>query len=151
MWPLLILVMVTSLAGYFTVSNQVMHPVAAYAVSDDLAANMRVYRRALIDYARSHPGVTGAIADSSLQLPSWYAKNPLWANVVTADTVTVYATKRPPETITLDIVKMSGNSIFTGEADASDHTLYSPVFGKTTIPVPAVVPHGVPVWISSIN
>lgn len=151
MWPLVILVILTSLTGYFSMSDQVMHPIATHAGMEDLAVNMRVYRRALINYARSNPGVTGVIADSSLAFPSWYRKNPLWTNIVTASSVTVYATKRPPETITMDIVRMSGNSAFTGEADASDHTLVSPVFGKTSISIPAAVPHGVPVWISSIN
>ena len=151
MWPLLILVMVASLTGYFTMSNHTRHPVATHADSGDLAANMRVYRRALVDHARSNPGVTGVVADGSLQFPPWYVKNPLWTNVVSAGTVIVYATRRPPETITQDIVRMSGNSIYAGEADASDHTLYSPVFGKTGIPIPATVPNGVPVWISSIN
>jgi hypothetical protein len=150
MWAMWILAGMAAITGLVGVTNEIRNPLPSNATAGDLAVSMREYRLAVVNYVRAHPSASGTVSEDSLQFPPWYVKNPLWKNTVSGGAVTVYAASLPPQSITLEIVKMSGNSIYAGEAVAS-HTLYSPVYGQTSIALPAAIPNGAPVWISSAN
>jgi hypothetical protein len=137
MWPMTMLMAVISLVGYAAISNQVREPIPG-ASSGDLAINMREYRLALQSYVAGHPSASGTVGDDKLQFPSWYTRNALWSNYVQSGTIVVYATKVPPQSITAEIVQMSGGSIFTGTADGTNHVLYSPAYGQTAIALSSV-------------
>jgi hypothetical protein len=151
MWAIWILFAIGSVAGYFTVARDVQGTTSVQARADDLAMNMGVYRAALVRYVTAHPGVNGVVQDSSIGLPSWYVRHPLWSNYVAGGTITVYANATPPVNITKEVVRLSHNSVFAGEANAITGTLHSPVYGDTNIPLPGVVPDRAPVWIATIN
>lgn len=151
MWAIMVLVSMISVTGFVSMANQIRTPISEVADSGDLAVNMREYRLAVVNYVRSNPTASGTIADEQLVFAPWYKRDPLWSNTVSGRVVTVYAKSRPRETITMAIVKMSGNSIYAGERDAATNTLYSPAFGPTTIALPPVIPAGAPVWIANLN
>ncbi|RJF92128.1 type IV pilus biogenesis protein PilM [Noviherbaspirillum saxi] len=151
MWAIWILFAIGSVAGYFTVARDVQDTVQVQARAEDLAMNMGVYRAALVRYVAAHPGVNGVVQDSSIGLPSWYVRHPLWSNHVAGGKITVYASAIPPVNITREIVRLSQNSMLAGEANAGAGTLHSPIFGDTNIPLPSIVPDRAPVWIATIN
>lgn len=155
MWMTMVLTALLSVAGFYTLADQVAHPSSIALKSSGLADSMSVYRAAVADYAASHASFSGAAAERELPFPAWYAPpSPrLWANHVAADgTVTIYALAVPAADIAAEIAGLSQNSIFAGEADTRTGTLHSPLFGDTGIALPAGIPieNGSPVWIDKV-
>jgi hypothetical protein len=156
MWMIWILMIMTSIAGYYSLSDQISSPPPESMKSADLAGSMAIYRAAVLRYATANPSFTGTVADSNLSFPTWYRplSPPLWTNYIAADgTIVIYASSLPPMTITSEIVSLSRNSVLAGQANAATHTLDSPVFGNNQIPLPAglSIPNGSPVWLAKRN
>lgn len=157
MWIMWIMVAMAAVTGYYSMKAEThLLPVAAMR-NENLAGNMAVYRGMVVRYLAAHPEITGpaAVSDEQLQtvFPEWYVPSSLWANHLSADgMITVYASTLPPMKISSHIVELSQRSIMAGEANAAlaPGLLYSPVFGNTTIPLPAgvAIPDGSPVWMA---
>ena len=118
MWAIWILAGMVAVSGYMMTSQEVRSPQINTLRSVDLAENMGIYRAAVLQYAKNNPTFIGTVPDASLTFPAYgYVKNPLWTNNVSGGTVVVYATAFPPVSITAEIVALSKNSIFAGEAN----------------------------------
>jgi len=151
MWAFWIVVAFAALVGGLTTADRVREADSAVLQAAALAANMAVYRTAVVARARSTPSFSGTVPDDALSFPAWYVRNPLWTNIVSGGMVTVYAAQQPPVYMTGELVQAARNSIFAGEARAATHTLYSPSVGDTGITLPPAVPDRVPVWMASLN
>lgn len=59
-------------------------------VSRNVGTSLRIYRRAVGNYADSNPGFDGAVGDAALGLPAWYRKPRGMGNVIAGGRVYVY-------------------------------------------------------------
>lgn len=158
MWIVWIVTALAAVSGFYSISTQRIETNLAAAKSEDLAANMAVYRNAVIEYLAANPGITGpaAVPDAALATvyPAWYRPWPNWANYLSADgMITIYAAAVPEQRITSQIEAESHHSILAGEANAAlgGGYLYSTRFGRTNIPLPdtITIPNGSPVWMAN--
>lgn len=104
-----------------------------------VSGNLAVYRNSVVNYARSNPGVTGAVADTALGLPTWFVRINGVNNYVAGGKGYVYYSTSRPEAAYM-IVKSSNNSIHAGINHGG--YLYNPISGTTTITLPAAIPDG---------
>lgn len=151
MWALVVLISMAAAVGSLMVSQEARTPATRVVVDDDLARNMALYRRLVIEHVRAHPGTTGSVGDEALAFPAWYTRHPAWHNTVLADgTVVVYATRHVSPTLTTRLEKMSLGSVLAGEVRRRDNGqpyLYTPRHGDTGIDLPALG-NGSVVWLA---
>src|SRR5260363_286465 len=71
-----------SLGLFFMQNQQRLQANALTGVAAAITGNMRVYRNAVGNYARTHTFVTGAVADTALEFPVWFRHRPDVQNYV---------------------------------------------------------------------
>jgi hypothetical protein len=158
MWNFLILMVMVSLAGFYTIFNKDDSALSGMPSSMPIAENMALYRTAVINYRHDHPDDDSAVVpqEALSQTPPWstlattspYAT---WANYRNASGITyIYAMSPPRVNIVNDLLQVSENSELVGENRGGTGTLYSPTKGNTNIALPAEVsiPIGSPVWVA---
>jgi hypothetical protein len=162
MWLIVVLFTLLSVIGVATASQAGHAPVLQQARDDALALNMAVYRSLVVQAVSagagagsgSGAGIDSVVSDAALVLPSWYTRDPAWSNELMPDgTIVIYAVGSVSPTFVTELVATSQGSMLVGEARthlAGDTYLYSPQFGDTAIPLPALPP-GTPVWLSPPN
>lgn len=142
MWPYIILIGALVCGTLITQTNTRAVQNASSTEATAIAGSMRVYRNAVVAYAAAHPATTGAVADASLALPSWFNKFNGVSNYVAAGKAYVYYTATQPQ-LTYLIVKASNNSINAGIKQGGN--LINPLSStNTSIPIslPAAIPDG---------
>lgn len=130
-----------SIAIFFgSVFTETQHKLSVDNIAGEASAisgNMMVYRNAVSQYARANPGVTGAVADASLPLPTWYTRISGISNYVTGGKGYVYYSNQRPE-LAYKLLKNTGNSVLCGIKRSG--FLYNPISGISTISIPAAIP-----------
>ncbi|MBP0597292.1 type IV pilus biogenesis protein PilM [Herbaspirillum sp. LeCh32-8] len=162
MWNVVVLAVMIAAAGVYTTRNfQTLGQAHEQLASAD-AAEMGVYRNAVIDYFSDHNVLNASVSTATLKsggyLPAWsrlYQQSaPLtWANFRDAGGVIyVYGTSLPPQNLAAELARLANNSVLLGIYDSTHTTLQSPVYGETDIPVSAIssmsIPNGAPVWLA---
>ncbi len=151
MWAWMMVAGLVSLTGYAAVSHEVRQPPSVTAASSDQAWNLGVYRDAVRRFAEANPGFNGTVPDASLVFPSWYHRHPLWSNTLQGKQLAVFAREPVSAEFGTQLTELSSGSYFAGIADAAGGRLVSPLRGPTTVPLPAGVPDGVPVWLAVVR
>ena len=130
-----------SIAIFFgSVYTDTQHKFSVDNIAGEVSAiggSMMVYRNAVSQYARANPGITGAVADTSLALPAWYTKISGVSNYVTGGKGYVYYSSQRPE-LAYQLLKDTGNSVMCGIVRSG--FLYNPIGGTSTIAIPAAIP-----------
>ena len=162
MWNAVVLAVMIAAAGVYTTRNLQTVDQAHQELASADAAEVGIYRNAVIDYFSDHDVVNTSVSTASLKsgayLPSWsrlYQQSGAlsWANYRDADGVIyVYATSLPPRNLAAELAQLARNSVLLGVYDSAHATLQSPVYGETHIPVTALsslsIPNGAPVWLA---
>ncbi len=161
----LMMALMLSLAAYYSSAKSEAGAVAAEVRSAGAAAEMALYRAAVVAHFSlpANAAVVGAsVAPTTLVgeglLPSW---SPLgasggaaaWGNYRMGDgTIVVYAVAPPPGLFN-DLLALSGRSAMVGSFSAADNRFHSRLSDlPTTIVRPlAAIAHGAPVWIAQRN
>ncbi|MGP4958411.1 type IV pilus biogenesis protein PilM [Pseudomonas helleri] len=125
--------------GIFTQVQHTDEVVSEQATIDALSRSMLVYRSAAAEYARTNPGFTGAPADASLNLPSWYTKQSGIATYVVGGISYTYLTGIVPAGLPS---ALSERTESTTVGIKRSGQLFSPKGGSMAISVPAPVPEG---------
>ena len=178
MWQIVILTVMISLTGYYSLIDQKIVPNAQDANARNLATSMGVYRQAVVNYSSdtAHRTKVGVV-DPSEKFPAGYtaASAAFWNNYIEADgTIYVFPAAPLPVNITSEIVALSQNSILAGESNSTRDALIAPAdiatpskwennekdiplakdyLGSTPIPLPlaAAIPSNSPVWLAHRN
>lgn len=151
MWILAVIMAFVSVTGIYIVTSYEHTSSVLSTRSQDLAANMAVYRSAVIRFAMKNLTYEGSVSDALLALPSWYApvRNPLWTNHISNGMVVVYASAKTPVSIVAELAVLSNHSMLAGWKRSSTGTLWSPRRGDTGIPLSPDIPDGSPVWAAA--
>jgi len=104
-----------------------------------LAHSLLVYRNALAEYAVAHPGVTGAVADSALNLPTWYVKASGVQGYIAAGRSYTYCSD-PPRGLATQLGELTGRSLAVGSVSGGQ--LVNPFAGQVGVSVPTAIPQG---------
>lgn len=137
------------LAAYLAVHEPAQASRMTGLKSDTLAVNFLMYQDAVEAYAAANPGASGVIADTSLRWETGYQKNPGWAALATGGHTYAYSRfVAPPGAIAA--VYDTRKSMLVG-TKAANGMLYNPTYGDTRIPLPAAIPTGGLVAVSSIH
>ncbi|MGZ3236655.1 MAG: type IV pilus biogenesis protein PilM [Burkholderiaceae bacterium] len=129
MWNIMVLTLMASLAGYYSLNDEKILPDQQVAVARNLAVSMGTYRQAVINYATANPTATGQVTIPAAYLPTGYttAQAGLWTNFIDPNgTIYIYPAAALPVNITAEIISLSQNSVLVGEAGASDNMLHAP-------------------------
>jgi PilM len=174
MWMIMILVVMMSVTGYYTLANDIRNPPPISIKGTDFAASMAIYRAAVITYATQYYALyavnySGVVADGALPLPSWYRlpAPALWTNYLAPDgTILIYTLSALPVNIVAELTDMSKNSVLVGEYNATTNRIDSPVAGLSyvpggsdivfdaaskillTLPPGTVIPDRSPIWLA---
>jgi hypothetical protein len=125
------------LAGNFS-TELINEQVETEAIA--VAANMQIYRNAVLDYTRANPTTTGAVADGALTLPSWYQRLPGIENYVDSGKAYIYYTGKS-DALSYKLVELTNRSIFTGVKRGGN--LVNPL-STTNITIPVALPTAIP-------
>ena len=125
--------------GIFTQVQHTDEVVSEQATIDALSRSMLIYRSAAAEYAQTNPGFTGAPADASLNLPSWYTKQSGIATYVVGGISYTYLTGIVPAGLPS---ALSERTESTTVGIKRSGQLFSPKGGSMAIAVPAPVPEG---------
>lgn len=161
MWAMLVLVVMVSLTGLYTLTVEKNFFQSARQEESNLAESMSTYRAGVIRYLSANPGFAGgpvSTAQLNPLLPTWYVVpqkpdlTPLWRNYVAPDrTIYVHAASPLPRSFVSAIVQLARNSVLAG-VSPDGLTLYSPAdfTGMPPIALPAAagIAAGSPVWIA---
>lgn len=143
-WVVSIFFMIAVFAAGLTMHNaETMYADNARGEVAAISGNLLVYRGYVVSYAKANTGITGAVADASLGLPSWFNKMSGISNYVTGGKGYVYYTN-PPGQLTDQLLKDSDNSIYVGVKQSG--FVVNPLSGTSSIAVPAAIPDGVAVY-----
>ncbi|MBP1123208.1 type IV pilus biogenesis protein PilM [Pseudomonas syringae pv. atrofaciens] len=104
-----------------------------------IAHNVLVYRNALAEYAYTHKGSSGPVADNQLDLPTWYARYPGVDGVIDAGRSYAFF-RSPPPGLVSEMINLTGGSLAIGTA--SSGSLLTPSSGYVGVTLPAAVPTG---------
>lgn len=108
-----------------------------------LAGSMQVYRNSVVEYAESNTTASGTIADSKLDLPSWYSRISDIKNYVSGGLGYVYVSVAN-DGQAYELLKLTGNDVHVGINNAG--VLYNPLVGSTGITLPSAIPDGAVVF-----
>jgi len=162
MWNVAVLTVLISVAGVYTARNFQTLDTAHGNLAASTAAEMGVYRNAVVDYFSDHDlrsvSVPTATLKSGGYLPSWsrlyqQAAALEWSNYRGADGVIyIYANRLPAQNLAGELAALARNTVLVGIYSSASSTLQSPVYGDTGIPISAIsgmsIPEGAPVWIA---
>jgi len=162
MWNIVVLVVFATATGVYGIRHSQTTNVMQGQVASSVAADMALYRDAVISYFSMTNQRNFSVSFDALKtggmLPSWSTLSqssnvPPWSNYCDANGIIyVYATSLPSTNIVGELTVLSRNSMLVGTYQSSSATLHSPVFGDTNIPVTALagksLPDGAPVWIA---
>jgi len=137
--PMIWILLVVLITGGYIAGQNISNADLAHSQGqiDAISGNILIYRNSVTTYAESNPTVTGAIADASLGLPSWFRRVSGANNYVAAGKGYVYYSGRPDlasalfsktEAVTVGI-KRSG-------------VFVNPTWGTTSITLPSAIPGG---------
>ncbi|MBN4180736.1 type IV pilus biogenesis protein PilM [Pseudomonas savastanoi] len=104
-----------------------------------IAHNVLVYRNALAEYAYTHKGASGPVADNQLDLPTWYARYPGVDGVINAGRSYAFFGSPPPGLVS-EMINLTGGSLAIGTA--SSGSLLTPSLSYVGVSLPAAVPNG---------
>ena len=137
---LILLILFASLFG----SNQAhQKQTLQEAEIDAVAGNLMIYRNVVSAYAEANPTTTGAVADATLGLPTWYQRQPGMGNYLVGGKSYVFYTTILPGLVGTLAERSQSMSIGIN----SGGWLRSPIAGNTGIPLPAQVPQSAVVII----
>lgn len=162
MWNAVVLAVLIAVAGVYATKNLQTHDLTRDNLNDSVAAEMGIYRNAVIDYFSSNDLYNASVSSATLKsggfLPAWsklyQQTTPLaWGNYRSASGVIyVFAVSLPTSNIASEVMQLSQNSILVGTYRSGYSTLQSPVYGDTGIPVSDIsgmsISDGAPVWIA---
>lgn len=165
MWNIAVLVVLMAAAGIYGTRNLETLNVTQGHVAGAVAADMALYRDAVVRYFSATNQLNASVSFAALKttgmLPSWTtlyqnSSAPIWNNYRDASGIIyVYAASLPADNILTELARLSHNSMLVGTYRTGAATLQSPVFGDTLIPVTALagrsLPDGAPVWIAMIK
>lgn len=111
------------------------------AEASAISGNIKVYRNAVLSYARANTGYTGTVPDTALSalLPTWYRKASVVNNYVQGGRGFVYVMSPAPTHLLEDLVTDTGNSIYVGIN--RNGQLVNPSRGNTGITLPGSIPN----------
>jgi hypothetical protein len=117
-----------------------------------IAGNLLVQHQAAIAYARAHPGATGAVPPAQLAWPGAAAPSGPWVSVLDgAGGVATYSPLPLRGTtggqLAAELAQVTGGAFGTGLSSGGSVRSAR----GTTLPLPAGVPDGVPVVVSSVG
>ncbi|WP_253546783.1 type IV pilus biogenesis protein PilM [Herbaspirillum rubrisubalbicans] len=162
MWGLIVALVMIAAGGFYSSTSSQALAVVQSNSGREVAAEMALYRQAVIDYFSAHDlrgtSVSIEALKSAKALPSWsvlYQQSDrlIWDNYRDQDGIIyIYATALPSTNITADLNQLSGNSLLVGVYRHGKSTLQSGIFGDTGIPVAALAGRGIadgaPLWIA---
>ncbi|EJN02925.1 type IV pilus biogenesis protein PilM [Herbaspirillum sp. YR522] len=165
MWNAAVMAILIAVAGVYATRNTETLDNVQAAQAASMAAEMGIYRNAVINYfsehASSYNTVSTAVLKSGGYLPSWsrlyqQAAPLAWNNFRDATGVIyIYATALPERNLNAELASLAQNSVLFGIYDSTTNRLQSPVAGDTLIPTTAIsamsIPNGAPVWIAMIK
>ncbi|MCA1325640.1 type IV pilus biogenesis protein PilM [Herbaspirillum sp. alder98] len=165
MWNAAVVAILIAVAGIYATRNAQALDGAQAGLAASRAAEMGIYRNAVINYFSAHDSSPGVVSTAALKsggyLPSWsrlyQQSTPLaWSNYRDADGIIyIYATALPERNLTAELASLAQNSVLFGLYDSTTNKLQSPVAGNTNIPTTAIsamsIPNGAPVWIAMIK
>ena len=105
MWNLVILTVMTSFAGFYSLQHEKYLPDEKVVIARNLAESMANYKEAVVSYSSAHEDVSGQIANSEISnhYPTGYSndKAKTWTNYIDEDgTIYVYPAEQLPTKIT---------------------------------------------------
>lgn len=162
MWNAVVLAVLIAVAGVYATKNLQGQDLSRGNLTDSVAAEMGIYRNAVVNYFSSNDVYGVSVSTATLKsggfLPAWsklfQQTTPLaWGNYRSASgTIYIFALSLPTQNIASEVMQLSQNSILVGIYRSSASTLQSPVYGDTGIPVSDIsgmsIPDGSPVWIA---
>lgn len=162
MWNVVVLAVLISVAGVYAVRNYQALDHAQVGLAAGMAAEMGIYRSAVVRYFSEHDVFDASVDTATLKsagyLPPWsrmyQQSTPLiWRNYRDpAGVIYVYAASLPAQNLAAELARLAGNSLLFGVYRASAANLQSPVAGDTGISLAALagkaIPDGAPVWIA---
>lgn len=162
MWNFAVLAVLMSVAGVYAVKNAQSLDGAQDGLATATAAEMGIYRGAVIAYFSDHDQLATSVDDDTLKsggyLPGWSSMSQprtqlAWRNYRDAGGVIyVYTNTLPTRNLSAELVQLARNSMLFGVYRSGSPNLQSPVYGDTGIPLAALagmsVPDGAPVWIA---
>lgn len=129
--------------GFFAYSydwQTIQNDTISLEASRNMGASLKIYRRAVANYADSNPGFDGAVSDIALGLPAWYRKIRGMGNVITGGRVYVYFDGGAnPEPLPALREMMGVPSALVGIKRSG--RLVSPA-AMTTVALPTAIPEG---------
>ena len=164
MWAVLIVVFMAMLGGWYGWPAEHRQQVVAQQQASDHAADMGVYRQAVVAWFKANDVNDTSVSLADLKqagvLPAWsrLSTSPtaaLWTNYRdSAGQIYIFPAATGAPAIVAELLALSRNSLNVGIYRAADHTLWSPVDG-TRIALPslggAVIPDGAPVWLATCD
>jgi hypothetical protein len=163
MWNFVIISILAALTGFFAITNEESVEKGEGMIAVSMAESMNVYRQGVVSYFRTHTDVNVSIPNdvlvSSGAMPAWASPPPdsgmpVWSNYRDASgAIYVFSKVLPTVSFAAEIVALAKNSVLAGIYPKNGGTtLFSPLFGDTSIPLTALagqgVPLGSPVWIT---
>ncbi|MFD2274682.1 type IV pilus biogenesis protein PilM [Undibacterium arcticum] len=107
-----------------------------------IAGNMMLYRNYVVSYSRANQGISGTVADASLNLPTWFNRNSRLMNYMNAGKGYVYYTPTRSD-LAYQVAKGLGASINAGiKTNGNLISPFSTTNTSTPIAVPAAIPDG---------
>jgi hypothetical protein len=162
MWNVAVLAILMSVAGVYAVRNAQSLETAHDNLTASTAADMAIYRSAVIDYFSANPGAVSTSVDTAAlkapvaYLPTWsrmsQQSEPLiWKNYRDANGVIyVYATQMPGQNLTAELAQLAHNSVLFGIYRGTG--MYSAAGGNSGISLAAIpkgtIKEGAPVWLA---
>ena len=162
MWNAAVMAVLIAVAGIYATRSAQTVDVARQSQAASVAAEMAMYRNAVVDYFTANDFNSTTVSTTALKnggyLKPWTRMSQqgtplLWSNWRDANGIIyIYATSLPAQNLTGELARLAYNSVFFGLYDSSLPTLQSPVSGDTHIPISAIsgksIPNGAPVWIA---
>lgn len=165
MWNVAVMAILVAVAGVYATRNAQTLDDAQATKAVSMAADMAIYRNAVVDYFTAtniKPGVASKNAlVSGNYLPAWSRMTTqttplMWNNYRdAAGIIYIYATELPKTNLTGELASLAQNSILFGTYDSTTNRLWSPTAGSTNIPTTSIsslsIPNGAPVWLAMIK
>jgi len=138
MWMIAMLAGISVFVGSMIFTQETQIHIQAQNYDSALAENILVYRNYVTAYAEANSTASGTVPDSTLAMPVWFMKAKGVSNHVTSGKGYVFYTVTD-ESVAYTLLKKTNNSINVGVNHSG--TLYNPLFGMTSTPVPAAIPN----------